>query len=77
MLTTHLHKIADDVLAIPCKIKELPHSGRQNPAFFASDWGIIYGLIAEQEIMEAERLNALSALLADLTTREAELRRYL
>ncbi|WP_132259534.1 peptide chain release factor 2 [Paucimonas lemoignei] len=27
--------------------------------------------------MEAERLNALSALLADLTTREAELRRYL
>lgn len=28
-------------------------------------------------IMEAERLNSLSALLADLTTREAELRRYL
>ncbi|MFZ6813286.1 peptide chain release factor 2 [Undibacterium sp. Rencai35W] len=27
--------------------------------------------------MEAERLNSLSALLADLTTREAELRRYL
>ncbi|MCG2584590.1 peptide chain release factor 2 [Massilia sp. TS11] len=27
--------------------------------------------------MEAERLNALSALLADLTSREAELRRYL
>ncbi|MES2534670.1 MAG: peptide chain release factor 2 [Pseudomonadota bacterium] len=27
--------------------------------------------------MEAERLNTLSALLADLTTREAELRRYL
>ena len=25
--------------------------------------------------MEAERINALSALLADLTTREAELRR--
>jgi len=27
--------------------------------------------------MEAERINALTALLADLTTREAELRRYL
>lgn len=27
--------------------------------------------------MEAERLNALSALLNDLTSREAELRRYL
>jgi hypothetical protein len=29
------------------------------------------------KIMEAERINALSALLADLTIREAELRRYL
>jgi peptide chain release factor 2 len=29
------------------------------------------------EIMEAERINALSALLNDLTSREAELRRYL
>jgi hypothetical protein len=38
---------------------------------------IIYGLIAEETIMEAERLNSLSALLADLTAREAELRRYL
>ncbi len=28
-------------------------------------------------IMEAERLNALTALLADLGTREQELRRYL
>jgi len=27
--------------------------------------------------MEAERLNALSALLADLTAREQDLRRYL
>lgn len=33
--------------------------------------------IEDQNIMEAERTNALSALLADLTTREAELRRYL
>jgi hypothetical protein len=31
----------------------------------------------EEENMEAERINALTALLADLTTREAELRRYL
>jgi len=31
----------------------------------------------KEENMEAERINALSALLADLTTREAELRRYL
>jgi hypothetical protein len=35
------------------------------------------GLIAKEIVMEAERLNALSALLADLTSREAELRRYL
>jgi hypothetical protein len=35
------------------------------------------GLIARENTMEAERLNALSALLADLTIREAELRRYL
>ncbi|PXX47247.1 hypothetical protein DFR42_101824 [Undibacterium pigrum] len=37
------------------------------------------GLIAleKYKIMEAERLNSLSALLADLTVREAELRRYL
>jgi len=33
--------------------------------------------IKEQNIMEAERINSLSALLADLTIREAELRRYL
>jgi hypothetical protein len=31
----------------------------------------------EKSIMEAERLNTLSSLLADLTSREAELRRYL
>jgi hypothetical protein len=31
----------------------------------------------EPQIMEAERINALSALLNDLTDREAELRRYL
>jgi hypothetical protein len=29
------------------------------------------------ETMEAERINALSALLNDLSSREAELRRYL
>ena len=39
--------------------------------------GIIYGLIAERTIMEAERINSLAALLADLTTREADLRGYL
>lgn len=39
--------------------------------------GIISGLIAEKYIMEAERLNALSALLADLAGRETELRGYL
>lgn len=33
--------------------------------------------IEDQNIMEAERINAISALLADLTVREAELRRYL
>jgi peptide chain release factor 2 len=33
--------------------------------------------IEKKKTMEAERINALSALLADLTSREAELRRYL
>ena len=33
--------------------------------------------IEEQNIMEAERINIISALLNDLTVREAELRRYL
>ncbi|GAB3409807.1 hypothetical protein NX774_07775 [Massilia agilis] len=44
-------------------------------------WGIIEGSIQPTEknakIMEAERINALSSLLSDLTSREAELRRYL
>jgi hypothetical protein len=44
-------------------------------------WGIIEGLIQpikkRPPTMEAERINALSALLNDLTSREAELRRYL
>ena len=31
----------------------------------------------DRNAMEAERINALSALLNDLTDREAELRRYL
>jgi hypothetical protein len=35
------------------------------------------GLIAKENIMEAERLNSLQSLLDDLTTRAAELRRYL
>jgi hypothetical protein len=42
--------------------------------------GIIEGSIQpthEPNNMEAERINALSALLNDLTSREAELRRYL
>ena len=46
----------------------------------ASDWGIIEGsipLIQDANTMEAERINAISALLNDLTGREAELRRYL
>jgi hypothetical protein len=37
----------------------------------------MYGLISSKIIMEAERLNALSALLVDLTSRETDLRRYL
>jgi hypothetical protein len=44
------------------------------------DWGIIEGsiqLIQDATTMEAERINAISALLNDLTGREAELRRYL
>jgi hypothetical protein len=44
-------------------------------------WGIIEGSIQpiqeDRNAMEAERINALSALLNDLTGREAELRRYL
>jgi len=33
--------------------------------------------IEDQNIMEAERINALSSLLNDLTDRQEELRRYL
>jgi hypothetical protein len=44
-------------------------------------WGIIEGSIQPTQknakTMEAERINALSALLNDLTSRESELRRYL
>jgi hypothetical protein len=46
----------------------------------AAHYGIIQGSIQptpRRQIMEAERINALSALLNDLTGREAELRRYL
>ncbi len=42
---------------------------RYNPRFDFS--------LRKEENMEAERINSLSALLADLTAREAELRRYL
>jgi len=37
----------------------------------------MHGLICKEYIMEAERLNAIANLLADMTTREAELRGYL
>jgi len=47
----------------------------------AAGSGIIQGLIQPLEKtatnMEAERINALSALLNDLASRESELRRYL
>jgi peptide chain release factor 2 len=33
--------------------------------------------LEKQKTMEAERINSLANLLADLTSREAELRRYL
>jgi hypothetical protein len=33
--------------------------------------------LRKEENMEAERINSLAALLTDLTSREAELRRYL
>ena len=36
-----------------------------------------FNCIGNYRIMEAERLNSLSNLLADLTAREADLRRYL
>jgi hypothetical protein len=46
-----------------------------------ASWGIIEGSIQPitrlPQTMEAERINAISALLNDLTSREAELRRYL
>jgi hypothetical protein len=57
-------------------------SERRQAASTACDrhWGIIEGsiqLIQDATTMEAERINAISALLNDLTGREAELRRYL
>ena len=44
---------------------------------FAPLSGIMHGLIIKEFAMEAERLNAISNLLADLSSREAELRGYL
>jgi hypothetical protein len=38
---------------------------------------IIVGFAGAKIVMEAERLNALTALLADLTAREQDLRGYL
>jgi hypothetical protein len=52
----------------------------ERPQGASGDWGIIEGsiqLTQNAKIMEAERINAISALLNDLTGREAELRRYL
>jgi hypothetical protein len=43
---------------------------RYNPGFDSTNY-------YDRNAMEAERINALSALLNDLTDREAELRRYL
>jgi hypothetical protein len=57
--------------------------GKSVPAVpgMTAHWGIIEGFDIQPEknakTMEAERINALSALLNDLTSREAELRRYL
>ena len=52
-----------------------------SPAIPNTRWGIIEGSIQPiqktAKTMEAERINAISALLNDLTSREAELRRYL
>ena len=52
-------------------------TAQQSQAYRLAWSGIIWGLIAEKNIMEAERLNAISALLVDLTSRETELRGYL
>jgi hypothetical protein len=50
-------------------------------AITPAHWGIIEGFDSTHsenaKTMEAERINAISALLNDLTSREAELRRYL
>ncbi|WP_167541074.1 hypothetical protein [Janthinobacterium agaricidamnosum] len=53
-----------------------PCAGHRNCPALAYNPGFDF-TIEDQNIMEAERINSLSALLADLTTREAELRRYL
>jgi hypothetical protein len=62
-----------------CRDKEQAAPTRA-PGLPAS-WGIIEGSIQPTnriaKTMEAERINAISALLNDLTGREAELRRYL
>ena len=51
---------------------------RKRPALaYNSGFDFTNFTIEDQNIMEAERINAISALLNDLTVREAELRRYL
>jgi len=59
--------------------RKAPKRGKPLAAMTVA-WGIIEGSIQlklHAKIMEAERINAISALLNDLTSREAELRRYL
>ncbi|MGK5078869.1 hypothetical protein [Janthinobacterium sp. HLX7-2] len=65
-------KIVDLLHSLP----PIPRCRHQKHAALAYNSGFDF-TIEDQNIMEAERINAISALLNDLTVREAELRRYL
>jgi hypothetical protein len=61
--------------------RRAPSNRRARAAITRAHWGIIEGFDIQPQknakTMEAERINAISALLSDLTSRESELRRYL
>ena len=63
------------MILLPCAAAIRRHR-HQKRAALAYNSGFDF-TIEDQNIMEAERINIISALLNDLTVREAELRRYL
>ncbi|MCX7291323.1 MULTISPECIES: hypothetical protein [Janthinobacterium] len=71
----YCRKYSKIVILLPSAAAIAPRRQRKRAAL-AYNSGFDF-TIEDQNIMEAERINIISALLNDLTVREAELRRYL